>query len=618
MKIVLVGAGPRGLLVLERLIAWHQTMPLQSLEITLIDPYPVGGRVWRVDQPAELLMNTAAQAITLFYDQSVNALGPFTPGPNLAQWAQTKAPAFLADIKPKSRQQRLLKEVASLKPNDYPSRALYGYYMRWVYAELLRRADLRITITTLQASVTAVIPQGPQYQVTTTNGQLLVDQVVMALGNLENTPTREQAELTRFAQINQRLYIPPNFPEEANLDAITADDVVVIRGLGLSFFDFMIRLSEGRGGRFSRDLNGELHYHPSGKEPRIIAGSRRGLPYHAKGRNQKAPGQEWQPHFLTPAQLAAWQSRPGHLSSATFFSALQHEVEWVYYSLLLPQRYPKLDLASFQEDFLQAPEAALSALAIKPKDRLDWDALLGKQASGQDVGSFQAVVKAYLKADVEAANLGTLTGPKTAALEVFRDLRNPIRQVIAQNLLSDDDYLDFFLREFNGLNDFLSIGPPAIRLEQLHALMVADIITIMPPTIQVTGQNGHFVTQSGHDPSIQFQGTVLIDARVPSANAPTAISPLLQQLQKADLATVYELQLQGGRRFQSGAIEVDRVTSQLKRQDGSLVPGLFLWGVPTEGFNWLTTASPRPYVNDVSLRSANQLVKALLAIPATN
>ncbi|VTU50607.1 putative oxidoreductase [Lactobacillus rhamnosus GG] [Lacticaseibacillus rhamnosus] len=31
-----------------------------------VDPYPIGGRVWKIDQDPNLIMNTAAAQITLF------------------------------------------------------------------------------------------------------------------------------------------------------------------------------------------------------------------------------------------------------------------------------------------------------------------------------------------------------------------------------------------------------------------------------------------------------------------------------------------------------------------------------------------------------------------------
>jgi hypothetical protein len=103
----------------------------------------------------------------------------------------------------------------------------------------------------------------------------------------------------------------------------------------------------------------------------------------------------------------------------------------------------------------------------------------------------------------------------------------------------------------------------------------------------------------------------LLEARVPAVNAPTAQNPLVQQLLHDGYAHTYELQLNADKRFQSGAIAIDRQTQQLLDQKEHPQAGLFFWGVPTEGVHWLTTASPRPLVNDVSLKTAEQIVKVI-------
>src|SRR3954469_7112962 len=59
-RVAIVGAGPRGTSVLERLLA-NQRLRADgtSLQIHLIDPYPPGsGHVWRRDQSRLFLMNT--------------------------------------------------------------------------------------------------------------------------------------------------------------------------------------------------------------------------------------------------------------------------------------------------------------------------------------------------------------------------------------------------------------------------------------------------------------------------------------------------------------------------------------------------------------------------------
>ena len=610
MHITLIGAGPRGLMLLGRLISWQRARyPQRQLTIFLVDPYPIGGRVWKIDQDPNLIMNTAAAQITLFTDQTVTGVGPFIAGPDLSTWALTLAADYL-DAHPEiNNRSILMRQAANLGPNSYASRALYGVYQQWFFDLQKRQAGTNI-ITYKQQTVNRLDKKAAGFTITTDQESWQTDQVVMALGNLKNSLTRDQKALHDYAQTHQLFYLEPGFPEEGDLSGIEAQSPVIIRGLGLSFFDLMSRLTEGRGGQFQKASDGLFVYHPSGREPHIFAGSRRGFPYRAKGRNQKGPGEEWQPHFLTPQQIDAWQTH-GEVSGQTFWEALQHEAELIYYRLLLPQRYPEIDEAAFERDFIADPVATLGALPIAAKDRLDWDALADPTKAHPSGQPYQDFMRHYLRQDAQEAMRGTKTGPLTSALEVLRDMRDPIRQLVERNLLSQDQYLDFFLRWFNSLNDFLSIGPPALRIDQLQALMGAGIVTILPPGMQIKGIDGQFLLKTPSDPKFSLQAKTLLEARVPAVNAPTAQNPLVQQLLHDGYAHTYELQLNADKRFQSGAIAIDRQTQQLLDQKEHPQAGLFFWGVPTEGVHWLTTASPRPLVNDVSLKTAEQIVKVI-------
>ena len=610
MHITLIGAGPRGLMLLGRLISWQRARyPQRQLTIFLVDPYPIGGRVWKIDQDPNLIMNTAAAQITLFTDQTVTGVGPFIAGPDLSTWALTLAADYL-DAHPEiNNRSILMRQAANLGPNSYASRALYGVYQQWFFDLQKYQAGTNI-ITYKQQTVNRLDKKAAGFTVTTDQESWQTDQVVMALGNLKNSLTRDQKALHDYAQTHQLFYLEPGFPEEGDLSGIEAQSPVIIRGLGLSFFDLMSRLTEGRGGQFQKAPDGLLVYHPSGREPHIFAGSRRGFPYRAKGRNQKGPGEEWQPHFLTPQQIDAWQTH-GEVSGQTFWEALKHEAELIYYRLLLPQRYPEIDEAAFERDFIADPVATLGALPIAAKDRLDWDALADPTKAHPSGQPYQDFMRHYLRQDAQEAMRGTKTGPLTSALEVLRDMRDPIRQLVERNLLSQDQYLDFFLRWFNSLNDFLSIGPPALRIDQLQALIGAGIVTILPPGMQIKGIDGQFLLKTPSDPKFSLQAKTLLEARVPAVNAPTAQNPLVQQLLHDGYAHTYELQLNADKRFQSGAIAIDRQTQQLLDQKEHPQAGLFFWGVPTEGVHWLTTASPRPLVNDVSLKTAEQIVKVI-------
>ncbi|MDE3281302.1 FAD/NAD(P)-binding protein [Lacticaseibacillus parahuelsenbergensis] len=612
MHITLIGAGPRGLLLLSRLLSWQPTRyPKRRINIVLVDPYPIGGRVWKINQDPDLIMNTAASQITLFTDQSVTDVGPFITGPDLSTWALTVAADYLDAHPELDNRAILLRQAASLGPNSYASRALYGVYQQWFF-DLLRAHAGQNTITYKQQTVTRLDQKDPGFTITTDQESWQTDQVVMALGNLKNSLTRDQKALHDYAKTHKLFYLEPGFPEEGDLSNIEPQAPVIVRGLGLSFFDLMSRLTEGRGGQFQKTADGLLAYHPSGREPHIFAGSRRGFPYRAKGHNQKGPGEEWEPQFLTPEQINAWQAR-GEVSGQTFWEGLKHEAELIYYRLLLPQRYPDIDETAFERDFLADPVATLGALPIAAKDRLDWDVLADPTKAHPSGQPYQDFLRHYLRQDAHEAMRGTKTGPLTSALEVLRDMRDPIRQFVERGLFSQDQYLDFFLRWFNSLNDFLSIGPPALRIDQLQALIGAGIVTILPPGMQIKGIDGQFLLKTPSDPKFSLQAKALLEARVPAVNAPTAQDPLVQQLLHDGYAHPYELQLNADKRFQSGAIAVDRQTQQLLDANEQPQAGLFFWGVPTEGVHWLTTASPRPLVNDVSLKTAEQIVKTIFA-----
>lgn len=67
-RLLLIGAGPRAVGILERLVANHDGTPLH---IDLVDPQsPGAGRIWRYEQSELLLMNSRAEDVTIFTDDS--------------------------------------------------------------------------------------------------------------------------------------------------------------------------------------------------------------------------------------------------------------------------------------------------------------------------------------------------------------------------------------------------------------------------------------------------------------------------------------------------------------------------------------------------------------------
>ncbi|MFD3775775.1 FAD/NAD(P)-binding protein [Streptomyces sp. NPDC058612] len=72
VSLCIIGAGPRGLAVAERVCA-NAARTGQPVTLYVVDPYlRSGSRVWQIGQPHVLVMNTVASQVTMFTDDSVD------------------------------------------------------------------------------------------------------------------------------------------------------------------------------------------------------------------------------------------------------------------------------------------------------------------------------------------------------------------------------------------------------------------------------------------------------------------------------------------------------------------------------------------------------------------
>lgn len=90
-----------------------------------------------------------------------------------------------------------------------------------------------------------------------------------------------QAAMAAAADEHGLTYIGPGYTADVDLSDPRPGENVIARGLGQAFIDLMVLLTEARGGRYD-DSTGLLTCHPSGNEPILYVGSRRGVRYHAK------------------------------------------------------------------------------------------------------------------------------------------------------------------------------------------------------------------------------------------------------------------------------------------------------------------------------------------------
>ncbi|MDI3424246.1 FAD/NAD(P)-binding protein [Streptomyces luteolus] len=631
VELCIVGAGPRGLSVLERLLAnEREGRRHEAVTVHVVDPHaPGAGAVWRADQSRQLLMNTVASQITVFTDASSRIDGPIEGGPSLYEWAQSLALlASFGDYGPAT-----LREARALGPDSYPTRALYGEYLHDCFQRLVERAPEHVTVRVHSSRAVAMsdvhgVPGGPQ-GVRLEDGTRLnrLDGVVLALGHVPARLSAREERAAALARIHHLTYITPVNPADVDLAGILPGQNVLLRGLGLNFFDYMALFTAGRGGTFVREA-GKLTYRASGQEPKLYAFSRRGIPYHARGDNEKGPHGRYFPRLLTPDFIRRLRSR-GTLGGGVSFTEdlwplIAREVESVYYGALLAQRGQDHAREEFTELYLALdPDGDLPGLlaefGFEEEVRWDWEKLSRPYGEREftDRDDFARWLLGHLADDVRAARQGNVTGPLKAALDVLRDLRNEIRLAVDHGGLDGDSHRDDLEGWYTPLNAFLSIGPPASRIEEMAALIEAGVLTLTGPgtQVRVDPTAPRFVAESASVPGEPIPASVLIEARLPEPDLRRTADPLLQHLLNTDQAAPYRVDGALGTTYETGGLAVTERPYRLVDGKGQAHPRRFAYGVPTESVHWVTAAGIRPGVDSVTLGDSDAIARAALSLP---
>jgi FAD-NAD(P)-binding len=635
VEVCIVGAGPRGLSVLERLCAGERHSPSNSAVIVhVIDPAPPGsGRVWRATQSRHLLMNTVASQVTVYTDDSARIEGPIEPGPSLYEWAKSVALLSSLGDDYDEYDEQTIAEAQALGPDSYPTRALYGQYLSGCFRAITSRAPSHVTVRVHRSRAVAMsdthgVPGGPQ-GVRLADGTRLnnLDAIVLAQGHTAARLTPRQERTSALARIHYLTYITPSNPADVDLSRIEPGQHVLLRGLGLNFFDYMALFSLGRGGVFAREGD-RLVYRPSGQEPKMFAHSRRGVPYHARGENQKGPFGRYFPKLLTAEHIEGLRERSRNGEPIRFGTDLWplvcKEVESVYYGTLLASWGRGEEREEFAEQYLALPEGTdkqplLQRYGITGKDVWDWERI-SNPCRGQtyrDRDAFRAWLLDYLAWDVREARAGNVEGPVKAALDVLRDLRNEIRLAVDHGGLEGNSHRDDLEGWYTPLNAFLSIGPPASRIEEMIALIEAGLLEITGPGTEVRFDtaNPAFVAESSVVPGPLVRAKALIEARLPEPDLRRTDEPLLLHLLATEQAATYRISGARGTEYETGGLAVSERPYHVLDAQGRAHPRRFAFGVPTESVHWVTAAGIRPGVDSVTLGDSDAVARAVLSLP---
>lgn len=614
LVLALVGVGPRGAGLLERLVANAAVLGTGPVEVHLVDPHPVGGgRVWRSAQSELLRLNTTAEDLTAFVDASVSMAGPVTPGPTCAEWCQTHG----VDLDDPA----LAAEAATLGPLDFPTRRLASAYFDFAVRRTLARVPAGFSVVTHAQRAVDLQGGGADREVVVLEdgGLVEADAVVLLNSHVDVAPAPRFAALAGFAAEHGLTYLPPGYAGDLDLTAVPAGEDVLVRGFGLDFVDLMVLLTEGRGGRFvTRD--DRLAYEPSGAEPRLLVGSRRGVPYHAKPTYRLRVPKPEATMFCTPQAVAALLDRGGAIDVLDdVWPLVGREVAWWYYRELglghpdrLATSWPVF-AAGFAalEWGSEAYERWISEVVPDPADRFDPAAVDRplRDLRVADHAALADVLRAHVRDDLGrradeefSADLGAFFGLLAVLPVIGPLLGSP--QVDARSLLAD------FYGWFMGFFSFWASGPPPDRLEQLLALEEAGVVSFLGPGLEVEADAGRgtFVARSSAVPQ-EVEARALVDATLPAFDLARAEDPLLSALLARGEVSSQVLTTAGGRQVDTGQLRTDPA-HRLVRADGSVAVRRLALGMHTA---LKAAAFARPCTNAPVHRLNDQVARALLA-----
>lgn len=626
LRIALVGAGPRATSLLERIAAnVPRLLPDTDLEVYAVDPHPPGGgRIWRHAQSPWLWMNTTANDCTMFTDASVVCAGPVVPGPTLTAWARDltagtlhRPPGFTADDAD-------LAEAARVHPGWFATRRFQSRYLSWVFHHVAERVPARVSVHPVTARVVDLrdLPDGRQRLFldrdpapdptpdtdTDTDTVLDADVVVLAQGNADTEPTDEERRLARHAAAHGLVHVPTASTADISLDAVPPGAPALVRGMGLAFVDTVVLLTSGRGGVFHRDADGALRYAPSGAEPVLYAGSRRGVPYHSKLHYDLPGPRPDLPRHVSADALAALGPDPLDLREDVW-PLVVRELTHAHYRELALSHPERLGIGA--EEFLER------------LDTLDWSGAQLKELVAEavredadrfDVGRVDRPLAGLRFADHDA--LGAWLDDYVAAdlerrrdpaysmdLAVFFALLSvfvAVGEAMASGRISQESAARD-LTGFTGFFSYLASGPPGPRLEEILALARAGVLRFVGADMEVDTPEGRFVARSASTDAT-VGAAALLEARLPAPSLERTTDPLLLALRSR--GEIRE-------RPRTGLIDADPRDQRLTREDGTPHPARFgagalvAGGVGAGGFS-------RPHTNAGFFRQNDALARTLL------
>lgn len=410
------------------------------------------------------------------------------------------------------------------------------------------------------------------------------DYVLLATGHA-TAEAKDSMHTDDLVRSNGCAHVPVVYPVDHNLNVIVPQSTVGIKGMGLTFVDAVLALTEGRGGRFGKDLYGSLHYQASGLEPRVIIPfSKSGIPMiprlEMKRRKKRAL------RFFTPQRVAQLHRQKRKIDF--------EEDIWPLLSLDFYHTFycPIFETYAFSAGFSERTSISAAILlqgindfhrAFPQVQRFDLEKFLipTKGEVFDSASAFHDFIEDYLKTYTEQAKYLADYSPLIALTTVWSSAAPLFGKIYAHGGLSPLSQADFISRYVPLLNR-VSYGPPLSSMEKILTLSrqgIIDFSFATDMTLEETDKNEVTITS-------QIDGTsqnldTLINARVPKTHLPSCTSGLYHKLLTKGEIRLFENIDQHGT-FTPGCLSIT-YAGFVRDINGRINRAIAATGTPTEG-----------------------------------
>ena len=491
---------------------------------------------------------------------------------------------------------------------EYTSRAMAGLYLSHGFSQIASNLPANVDGKYIVGEVVDLCYESGKYFLTMKDDKndnygydgCRFDHVLLSTGHPIHRETDEVLTFQSFADDHETArYIPNAYPVDTVFSDIPPNCSVGLKGMGLTFVDAALALTEGKGGRFERDeITDKLVYKPAGNEPRFIYPfSRSGLPMIPR---KSVANVSKELLFFTRSALQRFENGKKLNFQKQLWPLLIQDMIYAHYDIAM-KNAGQPDGLTGCNDF-EAIEHLIADYQRKyPSEApFDVDFFLEplKETDIHKGKSHHVYIKLLYNDYLQEARKGELSSPLAAVTAVWSKASALFCEVYAFGGLSPESQQGFE-HSFRSKLNRVTYGPPVESAEKLFALMECGILNFNAarnPDLILDEEKGSFVLKSGCDSTL-YPIQYLVDARIPKMSLDNDPGTLFRNLLHRGLITLFENRVDN-EVFMPGAVNITRDGFVIDK-NGSINHRIAVTGTPTEGIT---------YDNDTLSRDRNNFV----------